>query len=163
MLVLSIFPLCSFYFICRSFGFTLCLILDLTLQNLICVWIATSVYGTSFILGLGVGSFTDIEGLTMFADYRVPQSLQQYKVLMWVSIVCSPPFRFASITITSHFSNSFAFTHHRGLAVWPVWHIYGIAPTALNLRWTERLKLEKEELKYYFCNTYSFCPNKLRC
>jgi len=33
--------------------------------------------------GLGVGSFEDIEGLTMFADYRVPQSLQQYKVLIY--------------------------------------------------------------------------------
>ena len=38
-------------------------------------------------LGCGVGSFTDIDRLTMFADYRVPQSLQQYGVLRYRGII----------------------------------------------------------------------------
>jgi len=33
--------------------------------------------------GTGVGSFKDIDTLTMFADYRVPQSLQQYGALQY--------------------------------------------------------------------------------
>ena len=36
--------------------------------------------------GQGLGEFTDIDSLTMFADYRVPQSLQYFGALVYSEV-----------------------------------------------------------------------------